>query len=308
MAYQDIPVPQVARPRTPIDPYRHRDAFIQMLSSLYHAEAAAMEGFLLLTNPLYVQANELFTKASQRLVADERKHLADIERMIRMLGGSGILPPSPAEARFWNAWRSGELFALPFRSSTAAAFCLFSEGLGYAFLYNLAQATADPEIREMLMENVVDEQVHLRLSLSVLRRTMAHERDILTDFLIHLYGYALIAREPMREQRALLESLGLDFDVLVGSSIRFLFDLLGIALSERGEVSPAWRQLRGLAQLLGERPEATRILHWLMFLPEVPLSRQAVFGWGRLNLRRRGLRPTTGQQLARAAQQVEVAA
>lgn len=300
MAYRDLPLPQVARQQPPLDPYRHRDAFVRLLSTLYHAEAAAMEGFLLLQDPLYVQANEIFARASQRLVADERKHLADIEHMIRKLGAPGVVPPSPVEEKFWSAWRSGELFALPFRPGTAAAFCLFSEGLGYAFLYNLAQATADPEIRGLLLANVEDEEVHLRLSLSVLRRALAQESDIVLDFLIHLYGYMLIAREPLREQRALVESLGLDFDVMVGSSLRFLFDLLGIVVKERGQEGRAWRQLSALARVLGERPEAARVLHWLMFLPEVPLSRRAVFAWGRLHLRRRGLRPTTGQQMAAA--------
>lgn len=297
MAFRDLPVPQVARPQGPIDPYRHREAFVRLLSNLHHAENAAMEGFLLLQHPLYVQANDLFARASQRLVADERKHLADIEALIRKLGGTGVLPAAPAEARFWRAWRSGTLFALPFKASVAAAFCLFSEGLGYAFLYNLAQATADPEIRALLMANVEDEQGHLRLSLTVLRRALAQERGLLADFLVHLYGYMMIAREPLRDQRALLESLGLDFDVLVGSSLRFLFDLLNLAIDDAEKDSLLWRRLRAAGRLLGDRPELVRALHLFMFLPEVPLARRAVFAWGHLGLRRRGLKPTTAAQM-----------
>jgi hypothetical protein len=126
---------------------------------------------------------------------------------------------------------------------------------------------------------------------------MEKERGLLIDFLIHLYGYMLIAREPIREQRALAESIGLDFDVLVGSSIRFLFELLGLVMAETGHDSRLWRWLSAAARLLGERPEAARLLHLLMFLPEVPLSRRAVFHWGHISLRLRGLRPTTAAQM-----------
>ncbi len=297
MAYRNLPEPAVGRPLQLIDPYRHRESYIRLLSSLYHAEAAAMQGFLLLSDPLYVQSSELFANASKRLVADERKHLLDIEEMIRKLGGFEVVPPSPVEAKFWKAWRSGTLFALPFKPSVAAAFCLFSEGLGYGFLYNLAQATADPEIRAMLWSNVEDEKMHLRLSMSVLRKSMEQESGVLTDFLIHLYGYMLLAREAIREQRALVESIGLDFDVVVGSSIHFLFELLNLVMEETGQTNLVWQKLRDAARLLGERPNTVKLLHLLMYVPEVPLSRRAVFEWGRVGLRRRGIRPTTTKQI-----------
>jgi rubrerythrin len=297
MAYRNLPVPEVARPLPRLDPYRHRAGFIRVLSSLYHAEAAAMEGFTLMNQPLYVQSSEMFTSACKRLIADERQHLLDIEDMIRRLGGDGVTPPTPVEARFWKAWRSGRLFALPFKPSIAAAFCLFSEGLGYAFLYNLAQATADPEIAKLLWANVKDEEMHLRISLTVLRRALEQENGVLADFLIHLYGYMMLAREPIREQRALLASIGLDFDIIVGSSIRFLFDLLHVVVRESGQDNLLWRKLGAAARGLGGSPDMVKLLHVLMFVPDIPFSRRAVFEWGRLSLWLRGLRPTTAAQI-----------
>lgn len=297
MAYRDLPVPEVARPLPRLDPYRHRAGFIRVLSGLYHAEAAAMKGFTLMTHPLFVQSSEMFTSACQRLVADEKQHLLDIEEMIRKLGGDSVIPASASEIKFWKAWRSGELFALPFKPSIAAAFCLFSEGLGYAFLYNLASATADPEISNLLWSNVKDEQMHLRLSLTVLRRALEQERGVLVDFLVHLYGYMMLAREPIREQRALLQSIGLDFDIVVGSSIRFLFDLLHLVVRESGQDNYLWRQLGAAARSLGGHPDMVKLLHLLMFFPDVPFSRRAVFQWGRASLRLRGIQPTSAAQI-----------
>src|SRR4051812_8643267 len=96
---------------------------------------------------------------------------------------------------FLTGWKTNKIFALPFKPAVASMFCLFSEGLGYAFLYHLAQVTTDPEIRAMLEQNVVDEEVHIRLSISVLKQALEQNDRFIAAFLIYLSGYSLIARK-----------------------------------------------------------------------------------------------------------------
>ncbi|WNG39935.1 ferritin-like domain-containing protein [Archangium violaceum] len=285
MAPHVLPVPSVARPLAPVDPYRHREAYARVLSMLCHAEAAALEGFKLLTHPDFVQTHAMFAKARRFLVQDESRHLEDLKQLVRKLGYDDVLPPSPEEAEFWSAWRSGRLFALPFKPSVAALFCLLSEGLGYAFLYNLAQATRAPDIRAVLEANLEDEKSHLQLSLVMLERALVNDRTFLADVLIYLYGYSLLARRPIRRQRKTLEAIGLDFYVIFGSSIRFVFDLLKLVLAETGRYSPLWGVLDSFTQGLGRAPRFMKLLHLFMFLPEPPFSRWFVYQWGRLTLR-----------------------
>lgn len=281
MSRYELPVPRVSRPLLPVDPYRNRLGYARVLSALYHAEAAALEGFSLLQDPAYVESSELFTRAARRLIADETKHLQDIEGLIQSIHGSGVLPPTVAMQRFWTAWRSGRLFALPFKPSVAALFCLFSEGLGFAFLYNLAQATLDPEIKRVLLSNVEDEKMHLRLSLSILERALREETGFLADLTVYLVGYGLLARKAARQQRALLEDIGLDFHVIVGSSLRFVAELLDLALTGAGRQSPAWRALHRAVDWLADNPRAVQVFHWSMYLPAPPLVDRAVYWWGR---------------------------
>jgi hypothetical protein len=184
-------------------------------------------------------------------------------------------------AEFWTAWRSGKLFALPFKASVAALFCLFSEGLGYAFLYNLAHATSDPGIRKVLLDNVEDEKMHLRLSLSILERALHGERGFMADLLVYLAGYGLLARKAARQQRELLEDLGLDFDVVVGSSVRFVGDLLDLVMAKTGRSSVGWKLARSTTNFLGAHPESIRALHLSMYLPTPPFVPDAVYWWGR---------------------------
>lgn len=282
MAFSELPTPKTARPLPPIDPYRHPDAYLRVLSLLYHAEAAALEGFELLTDPAYVQRSDLFAKISRKLIEDEKKHIEDIEGLVARLTDAGVPPPSAAEAEFWTAWRSGTLFALPYKPAVAALFCLFSEGLGFAFLYHLADVTTDPTFKAKLAANVEDEKMHLRLSLTVLQRAMAQGKgSLLADFMVYLSGYALAARKPLREQRRVLEALGLDYAVLVGSSLAFVCELMMVVVDEASD--PRLRAvLRRLATLFGERPGAVRALHLAMYLPEPPGARRLVYGWGKL--------------------------
>jgi hypothetical protein len=287
---QTLPTPILARPLEPVDPYRHRDAFVRLLSVLYHAEAAAMEGFKLLCDPRYVQKSEMFVKTSRRLVEDEARHLSDLEELVRELGAPGILPPDPSAAEFWGAWRAGDVLALPFKPAVASLFCLFSEGLGYAILYHLAELTSAPNVRAKLRSNVEDETMHLRLSMAVLRKALEHDpHGFLADFLVYVAGYCLMAKRFTREHRDVLDELGLDYSVMVGSSARFLLELLALVVGDEGPGAPVWRALYRGGRLLGEHPLAVDALYATMFLPEPPFGRHLVYAWGRLGLFRAGV-------------------
>ena len=288
MLRYELPTPRVSRPLSPVDPYRHRQAYIEVLSALYHAEAAALEGFSLLEDPAYVESSELFSRVARRLIEDETKHLKDIENLIAAIGGTGVAPPTPEMREFWTAWRSGEVFALPFKPSIAALFCLFSEGLGFAFLYNLANATSEPDVRRVLLSNVEDEKMHLRLSLSILERAVKDERGFLSDLAVYVAGYGLLARKAARGQRALLEAIGLDFDVVVGSSLRFVADLIDIVMQRSQKSTSAWEVAHRGVTWLGDRPSSIRVFHWAMYLPTPPGVGRAVYAWGRSQRGRKG--------------------
>src|SRR5262245_39680774 len=58
-AAYSLPTPKVASPLPPVDPYRHKKAYHRLLSMLFHAEKAALEGFELLTDPLFVESHPL---------------------------------------------------------------------------------------------------------------------------------------------------------------------------------------------------------------------------------------------------------
>lgn len=261
----------------------------RFLSELYHAEKAAMEGFALLTDPAYVQSSELFANASRKLVADERAHLDDIEQMIALVDddGGGILPPDPASAAFWSAWHSGTTFALPMRPSIAATLILFAEGLGYCILYHLTQATTAPDIRALLQSNVRDEQGHLRVSMAVLRRALAIEPDFKLDLAVHALGFGLLARHPIRRQRQVFAGVGFDFHALFASAIRFVRDLFVHVLRDMGREADARRFEGRLAELLCSR-RGMQMLYPLSYLPEPPLLRRAILGFGQARLRRHG--------------------
>lgn len=253
-----------------------------MLAYLYHAEAAALAGFELLTDPRYVEKSDLFDKAAPRLVADEAKHLEDVRWMLSRLGAAEIPPPTAAERELWEGWKRGDLFALPYKASIASLFCLFSEGLGYAFLHHLHAVTLDPEIKARLAINLDDEKMHLRLSISVLQRALERDHDFAADFLVYLSGYALLARQPLREIRGVLNDLGLDFELVVSSSLRFVYELFEIALERAGRSAAIWTLGDRLTRFVAERPATIRLAHAAMYLPEPPLARRLIHGWGRL--------------------------
>ncbi len=296
-----LPTPRSARPLPRIDPFRDRGAYARLLTSIYHAEAAALTGFRLLTDPRYVEPSDLFDKAARRLIDDEEKHLADVAELLARLGVHEIPPPSPAELELWEGWRRGDLFVLPYKANIASLFCLFSEGLGFSILHTLHGATLDPAMKAALARNLDDEEMHLRLSISVLERALKRDPDFLADFMVYLSGYAFLARKPLREMRPVLEDLGFDFDAAVGSAVRFVFELLQIAIERAGQQAPLWLVADRVTRLLGERPGVARVLHWSMFLPEPPLARRAVYLWGRWRAGRRAPfapRPHTASPLA----------
>jgi hypothetical protein len=282
-----LPTPRSARPLPKIDPFRDRAAYARLLTSIYHAEAAALTGFRLLTDPRYVEPSDLFDKAARKLIEDEEKHLADVAELLGRLGVSEIQPPSPAELELWEGWRRGDLFALPYKANIASLFCLFSEGLGFSILHTLHASTLDPAMKAALGRNLDDEEMHLRLSITVLERALKRDPDFLADFMVYLSGYALLARKPLREMRPVLEDLGFDFDEAVGSAVRFVFELLQIAITRAGQQAPVWLVADRVTRVLAERPEVARALHWSMFLPEPPLARRAVYLWGRWRASRR---------------------
>lgn len=301
MPRYDLPTPHSPMPLPAIDPFRHRLAFVRVLSLLHHAESAALEGFRLLNDPRYVQASDLFARSGARLIEDEAKHIAGIEALIEQLHPGGILPPSPEEAEFWQAWRRGDLFALPYKPAIAALLCLLSEGLGFAFLYHLAECTADPTFKATLQANVEDEKMHLRLSLTVLRRALETQpRGLLIDIVVHLLGYALIARHPLRTQRRVIEDLGLPFEALFASSLRFVYDLMHLVVAETGQATPAWRALGRVIYGLFEQPARVNTLLLGAWLPEPPGLRRVLRGWGVWQLWRAGIEVTPVGQLAAA--------
>jgi hypothetical protein len=271
-------------PLPSIDPYRDRTTYRRFLSELYHAEKAAMEGFALLSNPAYVQSSDIFIGASRKLVADERAHLVDIEAMIALLDdeGGGILPADPITEKFWSFWNSGEVFALPMRPAVAAMLILFSEGLGYSVLYNLAQATLDPKMKALLDSNVKDEQGHLRVSMTVLRRALKREPDFALDFAVHGLGFALSARHPARNQRPVFEGVGMDFNALFACGLRFVRDLFAIVLRDLGREAEAQR-LEGVLGNFLCSPRGIRALYPLTFLPDPPLAKKLILGYGKLD-------------------------
>src|SRR5579871_6103536 len=131
MAQRPLATPRIPTPLPLVDPYRDRLAYIRVLSEIYHAEAAALAWFELLDAPSVVRDAEIFKNAKAMLVRDEASHMKDLEEMIRLLGGDGVLPPCPASASFWHladprdAGKWGG--TLPLKPSTVALFMLFSE-------------------------------------------------------------------------------------------------------------------------------------------------------------------------------------
>lgn len=298
-AAYSLPTPKVASPLPPVDPYRHKKAYHRLLSMLFHAEKAALEGFELLTDPLFVEHHPLFAKAAAKLVADEEKHLADIEELLVRLDAGPLLPPSDTEREFWTAWRSGELFALPFKPSVASLFCLFSEGLGYAVLYHLAETTTDPWIKARLWDNVEDEKSHLRLSITVLSRTLAEDPNgFAADAAMYMMGYALIAKKAIREMRPLLDDVGLDFNLVMGSSFAFVADLLQIVVQRTGHAGKGWDAMVRVARFFQEHPTTMDLAYASTYLPHPKVVTRAVYAWGERYLAKKGAVTTTRAQIA----------
>jgi rubrerythrin len=281
-----LPIPSLPHEAPPVDPYRHREPYVRLLSAIWHAERAAREGFELLQDPAYVRKSELLSRASQKLIADEAKHLRDIETIVGKLHGGGILPPSLAAQELWSTWRTGAIFALPFKPVVASLFCLFSEGLGYAVLYNMAQITMDPEIRRLLLENVEDEKSHLRLSMTNLRDSLGRDsKGFAADFPVYTFGYGMMVKNGMREYRPYLAELGQDYNAFTACSLRFVAKLLLRVVEESGQSSRLCRLLDGLSAQLWRRPGLVKAVYAASYLPEPPLARRLIHAWGERSAR-----------------------
>jgi hypothetical protein len=283
-----LPVPVFPGQLTTIDPFRHREPFVKLLSAIWHAEKAALDGFSLLQDPQFVRKSELFAKASRRLVQDEAKHLDDIAHIVELLDpGGGVRPPSAAAKKFWSEWRSGQLFVLPFKPSIAALFCLFSEGLGFAVLHNLVAICGDSEIREILEANVEDEKMHLQLSMTVLCNVLRSDpRGFQADFVVYAFGYGMLVKDAMREYRGYLTALGLDYDAFTACSIRFVTELLLTVVDEVGPRSLMWSAVDRATRSLWKYPAAVHLLYASSYLPAPPLAARLVHAWGAVDDRR----------------------
>lgn len=301
-----LPVPRVARPLPPLDPFRHKKAYHRLLSMLFHAEAAALQGFQLLTDPRFVEPHPLFAKAAAKLVEDEEQHLEDIEEILAYLNAGPLAPPSDTEREFWTAWRSGELFALPFKPSVASLFCLFSEGLGYAVLWHLTEATMDPWIKDRLRRNVEDEKTHLRLSITVLTRTLeADPKGFAADLLMYVFGYLLTAKKAIREMRPLLDDVDLDFAVVMGSSFSFVAELLAIVVQRAGAMTPAWRAGLSAMKVFADHPALMEAVYGVTYLPHPPILNRIVYAWGQSYLHRKCVPVTSAEEIEEAAGEAE---
>ena len=274
-----IPDP-VARGSMPsVDPYADREGFHHIVSELYRAELAALEGFSLLCEPKYVESNDIFRKAMHRLVEEEAEHADYYYDMIRKIGYEEMMPPHPEAEKFWTGWREGKVFSLPLSAPVAALFCLLSEGLGYAFLYHVGVACTDPEMRAMFMDHLEDEKSHLRMSMSVLEKSLRSDEGRELDLLVHAYAYFVRANKAVKHQRPLMERLGFDYFAMVASSMDFVLELLQRVYEKSGRGMPAPSMFQRLRDISAS-PRAVRFAQGLVAVkPPGLFGMVRAFGW-----------------------------
>jgi hypothetical protein len=274
-----------------VDPYRNPAAYIRILSEIYHAERVALEWFSKLDDPLFIEQTQAYGGARKMLVRDEAAHMKDLEELVRSLGGDGIAPPDPSTRRFWEQVKVGSASdwgdVFPLRSTAVAIFCLVSESFGYSFLYWLAHTTIDGAIRDKLMDNVRDEERHVRVSMALLRRSFEQDPRFWWDMSIYLPAYLFTARKAGRAQSRMLGELGLDYYEVTSSCFRFLRELLLLVLEGAPLLHPSLRPWLDRCADLMYSPLGMRGLHTAMYLPDLPGMWTGVRLWSRLS---RGLR------------------
>ena len=126
--------------------------------------------------------------------------------------------------------------------------------------------------------------MHLRLSISILRKSLkADPEGFFADFVAYGCGYAMLTKRAIRENRALVEDVGLDFNILGASSIQFVTELLMIAIDEAGQADRIWTLLSSAANMVGRHPGLVNGVYAASFLPEPPFARRLIYLWGRLD-------------------------
>lgn len=265
-----------------VDPFANPSAFARVIAEIYRAEYAALQVFRLLDDPEIVLQNEMFRGAKRMLVQDEHKHMVEFEEIVAALGFSKMPPASPESRTFWRKLKSfyqkGSPW-LPAKPSTMALFTLTSEGLGYAFLHQLTSATVEGDIRARLEANLKDEQRHLQVSISLLRRAARDEPFILAEIAIYMRAFLMMARRPGRAQHEALRALGIDYFESMSSMLLFLRRLVIEALRDTDRIDEAsLRQWDPFAEIMYS-PLAMRAAYPLMYLPEIPIFSQFAARW-----------------------------
>jgi hypothetical protein len=269
----EIPIPVPIRPVPPVNPHHTREAFVGVLAILYHAERAAMEAFGRLGDPNVVEKCEIFISVQPLLMADEERHVRDMEALIATLGVSGIPPAPKGFYDLWDVEQSRRKLLFPMRARVAALFTFLAESLGYACLYQLAHATetADEQFASLLRANVEDEKRHIQVSVDVLRSALADSNGLASlDLALHLCAFLLMSREAARTMLSNLAQAGFDPYVMAGSSVRFTYSLLQDVV-EQGCGPTTGSRLLGLLTRMAASPSLVRIFAAAARLPELPL-------------------------------------
>jgi hypothetical protein len=274
MTTSDLPIPWTCGPRRRIDPRDAPESFIAALSELYHAEASALRWFDSMADPRIVEQSELFAGVRRMLLRDEAAHMRDIEEMIRALGGTGVAEPSREARAFWEFAEWGRREALrtrPLRPSTVAFFMFLTEGLGYAFLHQVAHATVEGVVRDRLLSNVKDEEGHIRVSAKLLVRTLDRDRDFFVESLAYAASFLVEARAGLRRvMYDRLQAIGLDYYEVTGASFRFVRDLLLQVLQDAGRLSPRARRFLEAFGDLWCSPLGMRAVRAGLYVPAPP--------------------------------------
>lgn len=279
-----VPSPTLLAPLPVLDPQRCTSKYVQVLAEIYHAERAALRSFVSLADPLFVRESDIFLKARNVIIRDEEVHIAELRELIAELGYAEVPEPSPGSKRLWESYVDTEFFALPIRATVGAMICLFGEGLGFAFMYHMAQATKEgTRAREVLDRNLADEVSHLRVSMQVITEAYKRERSrAAVDCILSAANFAFVARHLARDQRQLLESLGFDYFAVSGSMLRFVRDLLVAAIEDSG-VAPWSESSRAFFDVTADwmfSPTAMRVGWASTYLPPPPLFSKMVKWYG----------------------------
>jgi hypothetical protein len=271
-----VPVPQPPPTLKTINPRDRRDACIDMISVLYHAENAALEAFDRLADPSVVGQCETFIRARAMLVSDEAAHAKDMEEIMRSVGGGEVRPAAAGFDELWDFERSRQKLLYPLLPGEAALFTLVTESLGYAYLFHLAQATADDHMAGLLKSNVADEEKHIEISMEVLRSELAGTSPLAGfDLMLHCGIFLLLGRRAAATMMKILDELGFDSYAIASSSLHFASQVLLQVVQESFPQVPRHRAMDMLSRVAFSRP-MMRIFRVSARIPEPPLLWPAI--------------------------------